>query len=503
MAKNEVKWGAIISYLLIVTNSLYGFLIVPYILSSLGDVEYGVYKTISSLSSALMVLDLGLGGTTMRYIAKFKSDSQKDRIESFISMALGEGSIIGVVLIVVSAIIYCLIPSIYSEGLASSEIELAKKLFIILSVNMLFHIFENVLNGIISGHNKFTFANGMKLIRIFMRILILFVVFSFAKSSIALVLIDLFLTFFQIIVELIYIRAKLKTKIRLSFKGWDKEVFRESFKYTLLLFITTIAAQVNNNLDNVVIGAIRGATFVSVYSIGLLIFGMFEQLSTALSGVMLPTVTNILKSDKDGSKIEKTIVQVGRIQFMLLGAALIGFVILGKQLISLWLGDNYFDAYNITLILMAPALLELCVNVCLSVLRAQNMLGFRTGVLLATTIMNAIITVVGVKLFGYYAAAIGTALSFLVGSVIIMNIYYYKKFSFKMLKIYKKIFSGTWLCLLISGVAIWISSWFLNEGWLAFALNIVVFCIVYATSMLLFGFKKDEKKNIPIIGKYF
>ena len=64
-----------------------------------------------------------------------------------------------------------------------------------------------------------------------------------------------------------------------------------------------------------------------------------------------------------------------------------------------------------------------------------------------------------------------------------------------MLKIYKKIFSGTWLCLLISGVAIWISSWFLNEGWLAFALNIVVFCIVYATSMLLFGFKKDEKKQ--------
>ncbi|MBQ3604049.1 MAG: polysaccharide biosynthesis protein [Clostridia bacterium] len=503
MAKNEVKWGAIISYLLIVFNSLYGFLIVPYILSSLGDVEYGVYKTISSLSSALMVLDLGLGGTTMRYIAKFKSDSQRDRIESFISMALGEGSIIGVVLIAVSVIIYCLIPSIYSEGLSGNEIELAKKLFIILSVNMLFHIFENVLNGIISGHNKFTFANGMKLIRIFMRILILFVVFSFVKSSIALVLIDLFLTFFQIIVELIYIRAKLKTKIRLSFKGWDKEVFQESFKYTILLFITTIAAQVNNNLDNVVIGAIRGAAFVSVYSIGLLIFGMFEQLSTALSGVMLPTVTNILKSDNDGSKIEKTIVQIGRIQFMLLGAALIGFVILGKQFISLWLGDNYFDAYNITLILMVPALLELCVNVCLSVLRAKNMLGFRTGVLLATTIMNAIITVVGVKLFGYYAAAIGTALSFLVGSVIIMNIYYYKKFSFKMLKIYKKIFSGTWLCLLISGGAIWISSRFLNEGWFAFALNIVVFCIAYVTSMLLFGFKKDEKKNIPLIGKYF
>ena len=55
MAKNEVKWGALLSYLLVIVNALYGFLIIPYILSSLGDAEYGVYKTISSLSSALMI----------------------------------------------------------------------------------------------------------------------------------------------------------------------------------------------------------------------------------------------------------------------------------------------------------------------------------------------------------------------------------------------------------------------------------------------------------------
>ena len=235
---------------------------------------------------------------------------------------------------------------------------------------------------------------------------------------------------------------------------------------------------------------------------GLLIFGMFEQLSTSLSSVMLPTVTNILKKDTDGSEIQKTIVQIGRIQFMLLGAALVGFIVLGKNLINLWLGEGYDDVYVITLILMAPALLELCVNVCLSVLRAKNMLGFRTGVLFAVTALNAIITVVGVKFFGYYAAAVGTALSFLIGSVVVMNIYYYKKLSFKMIKIYRQIFSGTWICLLLSGGAIAVSSRFLGNGWIGFILNVIVFCIVYAVTMLLFGFKKEEKKIIPIIGKF-
>lgn len=502
MAKNEVKWGAILSYLLIIINSCYGFLIVPYILSALGEVEYGVYKTISSLSSSLMILDLGLGGTVMRYIAKFKSDNQKDKIESFISMALGEGSIICIILGIVSGVVYALIPSIYSTGLSDTEIVLAEKLFIILAVNMVFHIIENVFNGIISGHNKFTFANGLKLFRILSRIALIFIVFCFVKNSVALVLIDLVLTVLQIVVEFVYVKVKLKVKVRISFRNWDKEIFKESFKYTFLLFITTIAAQINNNLDNVVIGAIQGAAPVAIYSMGLLIFGMFEQLSTSLSSVMLPTVTNILKKDTDGSEIQKTIVQIGRIQFMLLGAALVGFIVLGKNLINLWLGEGYDDVYVITLILMAPALLELCVNVCLSVLRAKNMLGFRTGVLFAVTALNAIITVVGVKFFGYYAAAVGTALSFLIGSVVVMNIYYYKKLSFKMIKIYRQIFSGTWICLLLSGGAIAVSSRFLGNGWIGFILNVIVFCIVYAVTMLLFGFKKEEKKIIPIIGKF-
>lgn len=502
MAKNEVKWGALLSYLLIIINSLYGFLIVPYILSSLGDAEYGVYKTISSLSAALMVLDLGLGGTAMRYIAKFKSAREEEKIESFVSMALGEGSIICVGLTVVSIVIYTLIPTIYAEGLSQSEIGLAKKLFIILAINMLFHIIENVFNGVISGFNKFTFSNGIKLGRILLRIGSIFVVFSFSKSAVSLVLIDLVLTVTQIVIELIYINVKLKTRVKISFKNWDKAIFKESFKYTMLLFVTTIAAQINNNLDNVVIGAIKGSELVAIYSIGLLIFGMFEQLSTSLSGVMLPTVTNVLQKDIEGTEIQKTIINIGRIQFMLLGAALVGFAVLGKSAITLWLGKGYEDVYIITLILMIPALLELCVNVCLAVLRAKNILGFRTAVLFGTTVLNGIITIVGVKYYGYLAAAIGTAVSFVVGSVIIMNIYYYKKLSFNMIKIYRSIFSGTWLCLLISGCAIMISSHFLKEGFVAFILNVAVFCVVYLVTLLMFGFKNSEKKNIPILNKW-
>jgi O-antigen/teichoic acid export membrane protein len=258
----------------------------------------------------------------------------------------------------------------------------------------------------------------------------------------------------------------------------------------------------NNNLDNVVIGALQGAEFVSVYSMGLLIFGMFEHLSTAISSVMLPTVTNVLRQEDGLQRVQKNIVQAGRIQFALLGAALVGFAVLGRDFVGLWLGAGYEDVYPIALVLMIPAILELCVNVCLAVLRAKNMLGFRTIVISCTTVLNAVITIVGVHFYGYMAAAVGTAVSFIVGSLIIMNIYYHTRLSFNMIKIYREIFRGTWICLLLAGSAILASSCFLpRDCWWAFCVNAGVYCVVYVTTMLLFGLNKQEKKSMLVLNK--
>ena len=290
-------------------------------------------------------------------------------------------------------------------------------------------------------------------------------------------------------------------RFRLTFdrSKWEKGIFKESFFYTLLIFLTTIAAQVNGNLDNVIIGAFCGAEKVTVYSFGLVIFSMFEQLSTAISGVALPTVSRLIVEPDWKERVQEFIVKLGRVQFALLGAVVVGFTVLGKDFLLLWLGEGFEDVYLIVLILMVPSLFELCVNVCLSVLRAKNMLGFRTGVLVLSTILNLIVSIVWIGKIGYFSAALGTAASFTVGSLIVMNIYYYKKLGFNMLSIYGKIFRRTLPCLLLAGVAIFVSFRFLNGSWLAFLLNGVIFVLVYGGLMLIWGFSEDERKSVTKI----
>jgi hypothetical protein len=54
----------------------------------------------------------------------------------------------------------------------------------------------------------------------------------------------------------------------------------------------------------------------------------------------------------------------------------------------------------------------------------------------------------------------------------------------------------------LAGGVTFATSRVLTTGWLSFILNIIVFCGVYGVSLLLFGFKKEEKQKIPVIGKF-
>lgn len=496
----QVKVGAIFSYVLILANTFFSFVVTPYILHVLGESSYGAYKSIGAITSSLLILDFGLGGMVQRYVAHYDADKNDRGIEKFLSMALIESIVLAFIAAIVSVFFYFGIPSIYQEGFNTSEIQLAQKLFLIAGIGIVAHIIENVFNGIITGFNNFIFGNGIKIIRLFVRIALIFLLLKRINSPTFIVAMDSVIVVITIVVEIAYIKRKYGILPRIQFGDLDSGLFKESFIYAGLLFVSSIVSQVNSNLDNVVIGAFRGTALVTIYSFGITIFSAYQQLSTAISGVMLPTVTKTLKENKV-ELVVNLIVKVGRIQFLLLGATVTAFAVIGKTFIGLWLGSGYEDVYYISLILMFPALFELCVNVCLAVLRAENKLGFRTIVITCTTILNLIITIVGVKFWSYYAAAIGTAVSLIIGSVIVMSVYYKTKLGYPMLKIYKRIFSRIWLCLFISGIVLFISARYICGGWIAFICNALIFCITYAILLLLFGLTQSEKDAVLVFKK--
>ena len=494
MKINQVKYGALLSYVLIVVNSIYGLVIAPYILSQIGSSEYGVYKTIGALTATVAVLELGIGSMMQRYIARFNAEKDKKNLSNFSAMSMIQAAALAGLMLVVGIFLYFGLDVTYSKTFTMAELSRAKQVFLVQLAYIALHVFENALFGIVSGYNRFVFINSIKLVAVALKIVLYYVILPIFRNALVIVGISLLIEILTIFVELVFLRKGIGHKIRLYF--WDKALFKESFAYTLLLFIQSVIIQLNGNIDNVVIGAVIGTAAVTVYSFAIQIFTMFETCATSVSSVILPTITNQIHAGATPKQLEDTVVKYGRLQWMLLGAVLAGFVCCGREFLSLWLGAGFEDCWALCLILMIPVTFPLIVNVCLAILKVKNMLKFRTISLAYSAVLNFILTVIGTRYWGYWAAAVGTALATLVGSVISMNIYYQKKLEINIFKLYIKIFNRITPCIFLAAIPCVVLNLFMYDTWLSLIIKIISFLAVYGLSMLFFGMNRQEKVSI-------
>ena len=489
--KRSIGVGALLSYILLFLNTIYGLLITPYILKYVGEVSYGVYKSVSSLSATLAVMDLGLGSTTTRYMAKYNATKNKADAKNFFAMVMIQFFVIAALVAVAGIGIYCVIPSMYSNTFSSDEISLARDLVMFLIINMVLRMFEHLLSGVATGYGRFVFANALKIVSVIIKFSAVLIVLPIVKNVLLIVVIETFVVSALIVGFLFYDFVKLGVVPKL--RRWDRAVFKESFAYTALMFVQTITIQFNGNVDNILIGAKLGPTSVTIYSMALIIYGMYQNLSGSIANVMLPHITKQVVADLPAEKIQSTVEKAGRYQFYILGAALGGFAVLGKEFFVLWVGEKFVDCYLLTLILLVPVTVTMMQNVSLSVLRAKNKMGYRTVTLGISCVLNLITSLVGLYFFGYWGAAIGTAVA-TVSNLIFMNIYYHRELNFKITRLFKNTISRTPICILIASAVTLLTHQLISGSWWTFAVNAGIFCLVYGISIVFIAWTPAERR---------
>lgn len=490
---SETRVGIVLSYILLLANTLYGLLVTPYILKYVGASSYGVYKSISSLSASLAVMDLGLGATMTRYMAKYNATGDKQSASNYVAMSFMQFAIIASFIALLGVGVFFMIPQMYSAAFSEAEMELARILLLLLVLNLILRLFENLLSGIATGYEQFLAANGIKLFSIIAKFTLILVLLPIVQNVLLIVILESALAITCVIILLWFVIAKIHVVPKLV--KWDRSVFTESTLYATLMFLQSITIQFNGNVDNVLIGSYLGASTVTVYSMALVIYGMYEHLSGSVATIMLPNMTRRVVAGQNPRELQECVEKAGRFQFILLGAALGGFVVLGKEFYTLWLGEGYKDCYWLTLILIVPVTIPMIQNVALSILRAQNKMLYRTITLLISCVVNIAVTIVGIKTLGYWGAALGTA-SATLSNIVLMNVYYHQHLNFRIIRMFKTIMSGTWSCVLVAVVCTSILRCLFTTSWMSFFICAVLYVIFYVGALVLWGMNQSEKNTI-------
>lgn len=492
-SSREIKYGAILSYVLLIGNTVYALFITPYILRYVGIDAYGVYKSVSSLSSTLAVIDFGLGTTMTRYIARYNAVGEKEKADNFIAMIFLQFLVIIFLLVLIGFSFFFSIDSLYANTFNCEQIDVAKGLFLILLLNMSLRLLENLFFGITNGNEKFVFSNSVKLISLILKATLVLIILPIIKNVFVVVTAETVVAFSSIVVFICYCFNGLKIRPRLI--KWDKDLFKESFAYTFLMFIQTIVMQFSGNVDNVLIGAQISASAVTVYSMALTIYNMYQNLSNSVANLMLPRITKKVVNGARPDELQREVEKFGRYQYFILAAAFGGLVALGKEFFYLWLGEGYEDCYPLCIILITCVTLPTIGNVALSILRAQNKMVYRTVSLIISCLANIIVTIVGINLWGYWGAAIGTGLASIINFVA-MNYYYHKMLQFHIFRLLGNITLRTTICSAIPTVLVLLFKKDAASSPVSFLLHCFVYVIVYITMLYLCSMNKEEKRTI-------
>lgn len=496
--RNEKVIGAGLSYISTALNSLVSIFLTPFILMALGDVEYGIYRTISALTGQLAMVSVGVGTMATVMIARYNAREDyraAEEKENFLAMSFSISIVISIIVLIIGAVLYGGIDSLYANTLNTEQLVLTKQLYVLLVPNVALHLFSDCFTGIVNGHEKFVFAGFTKIARIVIRVILVLIFLSLGFKSIGLVTCDLMVSVLLILINIIFCFGKLKIKVR--FHYFDRVLFKTMFSFSAAILLQTIVNQVNQNLDSVILGAMIVPERVTVYSLALTIYVAYNGVGSAISSLFTPEAARLVQRKEGQQEIQAFTVKVGRIQLLINALILGGFICIGRDFISIWAGRGKEDVYFISLMLLIPACLANTLCGANSILDGYMKRMGRSIILVIMAAYNVISSIIMIHFIDYWGAALGTATSVMIGQIGLMCLYYKKIFDFDIKRYFFGILKGI-LPAFVLGiiVGILVGQIPCNSKFFRLMLEGIAFCVAYGGIVVRFGLREEEKQML-------
>ncbi len=496
----QVKLGAILSYISIAINIIAGLIYTPWMIRQIGKSQYGVYTLANSLIT-LFLVDFGLGSAAARYLSKYHAEGDEEKANNFLGVIYKLYLIIDAIVFAVLVVVFFLIDQIYVK-LTPTELQQFKVVYIIAASFAVFNFPFVTHNGILTAYEKFI---PLKLADVIYRVLIV----SFTVIALlldyglyALVATHAFAGLLVILFKFIIIKSTIPVKA--NFKYHDKSLYKDIFGFSIWVTVASLAQRLIFNITPSILGVVANSTAIAVFGVVTTIEAYIFTITTAINGMFMPKISRIYAQTDTDSDITPLLLRVGRFQYALNGLLVVGFAVVGKLFIRLWMGIDYIDAYYGILLVIVPGLFYNSLQIAHTAATVQKKVKLQA-------VVNVIMGGVNIScsfLLSYYYGVIGACVSIFIAYIlraVLLNILYYKKVNIAIPLFVKECYLKMSIPILLALACGFGLNYILaDQGWgmLLFKGSIIV--AAYLIIMFLIGLKKTERSAlIGMIKKMF
>lgn len=496
---NQIKLGAIISYVSIGINILFGLIYTPWMIHSIGKENFGLYTLAMSVIS-FFVFDFGLSMAVQRFVARYLAEGKPEKANNCLGLVAKLYMWLDVALLILLTIVYFFIPLIYKE-LTHNEIEKFKVVYCVAALFSVISFPFIPLNGVLNANEKFVQLKSCDLIHKFLVVGLMSACLLLGYGLYALVTVNAVAGVLTIILKLAVLERYTDTKINYRYK--DPAEFKSIISFSGWVTAIALAQRMIFNIAPSVLGIFSGSASIAVLGIAITIEGYVYIFANVFSGFFIPKLARKIVS---GENCLPLMVKVGRIQIFVVALIFFAYISIGRDFINAWVGESFSDVYVGAILLIFPLLIHSSEQIAEETLMFVNVKS-KAIIYIIMAILNIVLLFVLAPLYDMLGICMAVCISYLVRTLL-LNIVYNRVLRLKISVFFKESFLRMLFPLLLTLVmGIGINRVIPLSGWGGIVVKGGCFVAEYFIIMYALAMNKYERNLITepakkIYGKF-
>jgi O-antigen/teichoic acid export membrane protein len=388
-------------------TTVVGFFLSPFVVHRLGNLAYGVWILVASLTSYMSLLDLGMRGAVTRFVSKGITQQNHEEASEAVSAALWIRLWISVAIICAGVIISFLAAHVFK---IPADLQQAARIVIVISTfSVALNLWCGVFAGVLAALHRFEITSSISIGQVLLRAAGVVFLLRAGHSIVALAILDLSLA---VVANAVTVAScsRLYPRLRIIFRAPSQNTLRKIWNYSLYAFLISIAVQVAYYSDNLVVGIYLSPSAVTYYAIGGMIIAYARVIVSSMSATFTPLASSYEAGGRQDS-LQSLAIQGTRAGLLVSLPIVAALFFRGHTFIRLWMGDQYAVASGTVLQIL---LLSVAVSSANST-ACGIMYGMEKHKRLAIwgsieAVTNLVLSLILVRRLGIYGVAWGSAI---------------------------------------------------------------------------------------------
>ena len=403
-------------YVAIFIDGVIGLILLPFNVSHLGPAAYGLWALTTSVTWFFGVLDLGYGSALVKFIAQYRAWRDRTALNEIVSTIGLVFAGLGVLCFIVTALIAWRIDSLFN--IEPGQLRTAQSVLLITGAYLAVRFPLAIFGAVVYGFQRYYLNNAVSIGTSVVIAMVNFGVLSTGHGLVALVAATT--TVRVLSLGLFAWNAfRVFPGLQLGLSLFRRARLQEVTAFSVYMFVLDWSAKLNYSSDTIIIGAMLDTTAVAVYTVGLRLSQVAQQLTTQLNDALFP---NVVDSDaaRRHDRLQMILVQGTKLSLALAAPLCLGLIVTADSLIHSWVGTKFSGSVLPVQILLTVVLIRVATGSANVIVRGAGQHKLLTYTNATTAVANVLLSIVLIRPLGLVGVALGTLIPVSVSSVFVL-----------------------------------------------------------------------------------